>query len=63
MLPFFSFDVRIFSVLSIEANLKPVTEFFLERGYSLRDVGTMISKYDTQVGVLFDNGLSKIRLD
>ncbi|KAF3435193.1 hypothetical protein FNV43_RR22280 [Rhamnella rubrinervis] len=31
--------------LSIETNLKPVTEFFLERGYSMEDVGTMISRY------------------
>ncbi|KAK4409993.1 Transcription termination factor MT, chloroplastic [Sesamum angolense] len=31
--------------LSIEGNLKPVTEFFLERGYSLGDVATMISRY------------------
>ncbi|KAJ7974771.1 Transcription termination factor like [Quillaja saponaria] len=31
--------------LSIEANLKPVTEFFLERGYSVKEVGTMISRY------------------
>ncbi|KAL2344163.1 hypothetical protein Fmac_005448 [Flemingia macrophylla] len=31
--------------LSIEANLKPVTEFFLERGYTLDEIGTMISRY------------------
>ncbi|XP_048317826.2 transcription termination factor MTERF5, chloroplastic [Ziziphus jujuba] len=31
--------------LSIETNLKPVTEFFLDRGYSMEDVGTMISRY------------------
>ncbi|XP_010248926.1 PREDICTED: transcription termination factor MTERF5, chloroplastic isoform X2 [Nelumbo nucifera] len=29
--------------LSIEANLKPVTEFFLERGYTEAEVGTMVS--------------------
>ncbi|KAI9110052.1 hypothetical protein K1719_019093 [Acacia pycnantha] len=31
--------------LSIEANLKPVTEFFLEKGYTVQEVGTMISRY------------------
>ncbi|CAK8531591.1 unnamed protein product [Lathyrus sativus] len=31
--------------LSIEAKLKPVTEFFLERGYTLEEIGTMISRY------------------
>ncbi|KAL5726687.1 Transcription termination factor mterf5 [Ranunculus cassubicifolius] len=31
--------------LSIEANLKPVTEFFLERGYTIKEVGTMVSRY------------------
>ncbi|XP_021595299.1 transcription termination factor MTERF5, chloroplastic isoform X2 [Manihot esculenta] len=31
--------------LSIESNLKPVTEFFLGRGYSIQEVGTMISRY------------------
>lgn len=31
--------------LSIEAHLKPVTEFFLERGYSIKEIGTMISRY------------------
>lgn len=31
--------------LSIDANLKPVTQFFLERGYTLEEVGTMISRY------------------
>lgn len=31
--------------LSIEAHLKPITEFFLERGYSMEDVKTMISRY------------------
>lgn len=31
--------------LSIETNIKPVTEFFLERGYSLEEIGTMISRY------------------
>jgi len=31
--------------LSIETNLKPVTEFFLERGYTLEEIGTMISRY------------------
>lgn len=33
--------------LSIEANLKPLTKFFLERGYTLEDVATMISRYGT----------------
>ncbi|KAI4348289.1 hypothetical protein L6164_009025 [Bauhinia variegata] len=33
--------------LSIESNIKPVTEFFLERGYTLEEVGTMISRYGT----------------
>ena len=31
--------------LSIETNLKPVTEFFLGRGYTLEEIGTMISRY------------------
>ncbi|KAB2008127.1 hypothetical protein ES319_D10G077700v1 [Gossypium barbadense] len=31
--------------LSIEANLKPVTQFFIERGYTLEEIGTMISRY------------------
>ncbi|KAK9117503.1 hypothetical protein Sjap_016450 [Stephania japonica] len=31
--------------LSIETNLKPVTEFFLERGYSVVEIGTMVSRY------------------
>ncbi|KAL1200070.1 Transcription termination factor MTERF5 [Cardamine amara subsp. amara] len=31
--------------LSIESNLKPVTEFFLEKGYSLDEIGIMISRY------------------
>uniref|UniRef100_A0A2P2K596 Transcription termination factor MTERF5, chloroplastic n=1 Tax=Rhizophora mucronata TaxID=61149 RepID=A0A2P2K596_RHIMU len=31
--------------LSIEDNLKPVTNFFFERGYSVEDIGTMISRY------------------
>ncbi|KAF4367646.1 hypothetical protein CsatB_021308 [Cannabis sativa] len=31
--------------LSIEANLKPITEFFLENGYTKDEVGTMISRY------------------
>lgn len=31
--------------LSIEVNLKPVTEFFVERGYSVAEVGTMITRY------------------
>lgn len=41
--------------LSIEANLKAVTEFFLERGYSISDVGTMITRY----GALFTFSLSE----
>ncbi|XP_057991948.1 LOW QUALITY PROTEIN: transcription termination factor MTERF5, chloroplastic [Hevea brasiliensis] len=31
--------------LSIESNLKPVTEFFFGRGYSIQEVGTMITRY------------------
>ncbi|XP_022773450.1 transcription termination factor MTERF5, chloroplastic isoform X2 [Durio zibethinus] len=31
--------------LSIEASLKPVTEFFLDKGYTVDEVGTMISRY------------------
>ncbi|KAF3435197.1 hypothetical protein FNV43_RR22284 [Rhamnella rubrinervis] len=31
--------------LSVEAHLKPVTNFFLERGYSMEEVGTMISRF------------------
>ncbi|CAK7328275.1 unnamed protein product [Dovyalis caffra] len=31
--------------LSIEANLKPVTEFFFESGYSKKEVGAMISRF------------------
>ncbi|KAL9428459.1 hypothetical protein AB3S75_030451 [Citrus x aurantiifolia] len=30
---------------SIEANLKPVTEFFLERGFTVEEIGTMISRF------------------
>ncbi|MCH94262.1 mTERF domain-containing protein, partial [Trifolium medium] len=33
--------------LSIEANIKPVTEFLLERGYTLEEIGTMITRYGT----------------
>ncbi|XP_058227796.1 transcription termination factor MTERF5, chloroplastic-like isoform X3 [Rhododendron vialii] len=35
---------HIFS-LSIEANLKPVTEFFLERGFSIEEVAIMVSRF------------------
>ncbi|KAI3985680.1 hypothetical protein MKX01_033963 [Papaver californicum] len=31
--------------LSIDANLKPVTEFFLEIGFTVEEVGAMISRY------------------
>nr|CAD1833507.1 unnamed protein product [Ananas comosus var. bracteatus] len=31
--------------LSIEASLKPITEFFLGRGYSIEEVGTMVHRY------------------
>lgn len=31
--------------LSVETHLKPMAGFFLERGYSIMDVGTMISRY------------------
>ncbi|XP_058227779.1 transcription termination factor MTERF5, chloroplastic-like isoform X2 [Rhododendron vialii] len=31
--------------LSIEANLKPVTEFFLERGFSIEEVAFMVSRF------------------
>ncbi|KAE8703167.1 ankyrin-3-like [Hibiscus syriacus] len=31
--------------LSIEANLKPVTEFFIDKGYTVKEIGTMISRY------------------
>ncbi|KAF6166891.1 hypothetical protein GIB67_020325 [Kingdonia uniflora] len=31
--------------LSIEANLKPVTQFFLERGYNIEEIGIMVSRY------------------
>ncbi|KAM7280829.1 hypothetical protein ACFE04_007963 [Oxalis oulophora] len=31
--------------LSIEGNLKPVTEFFLNKGYSIEEIGTMVSRY------------------
>ncbi|XP_019427622.1 PREDICTED: transcription termination factor MTERF5, chloroplastic isoform X1 [Lupinus angustifolius] len=31
--------------LSIETNLKPVTEFFLDRGYTVDEIGTMISRF------------------
>lgn len=31
--------------LSIEAHLKPVTEFFIERGFSMEEIGTMLSRY------------------
>ncbi|KAB1211777.1 Sister chromatid cohesion 1 protein 2 [Morella rubra] len=40
--------------LSIEGNLKPVTEFFLERGYSIDEIGTMISRH----GALYSFSLS-----
>ncbi|KAJ0041435.1 hypothetical protein Pint_26836 [Pistacia integerrima] len=30
--------------LSIEGNLKPVTKFFYERGFSVEDIGTMVSR-------------------
>ncbi|KAF7134692.1 hypothetical protein RHSIM_Rhsim08G0044400 [Rhododendron simsii] len=35
---------HVFS-LSIEANLKPVTEFFLERGFSIEEVALMVSRF------------------
>jgi mTERF domain-containing protein len=31
--------------LSFEANLKPVTEIFLDRGYSIEEIGTMVSRF------------------
>ncbi|KAI8541343.1 hypothetical protein RHMOL_Rhmol08G0053500 [Rhododendron molle] len=31
--------------LSIEANLKPVTEFFLERGFSIEEIAFMVSRF------------------
>ena len=31
--------------LSIEGNLKPVTQFFLEKGFTGEEVGTMLSRY------------------
>ncbi|KAF3435200.1 hypothetical protein FNV43_RR22287 [Rhamnella rubrinervis] len=40
---------------SLETNLKPVTEFFLERGYSMEEVGTMISRS----GALYTLSLAK----
>lgn len=44
--------------LSIEANLKPVTEFFLERGYSREEVGTMISRYGALYTFSLKNNLT-----
>ncbi|KAF7134729.1 hypothetical protein RHSIM_Rhsim08G0044500 [Rhododendron simsii] len=40
--------------LNIETNLKPLTEFFLERGFSTADIASMISKF----GVLYNLSLS-----
>ncbi|XP_045789764.1 transcription termination factor MTERF5, chloroplastic-like [Trifolium pratense] len=41
--------------LSIEANIKPVTRFFLERGYTLKEIGTMITRY----GMLYTFSLTE----
>ncbi|KAM7277598.1 hypothetical protein ACFE04_004732 [Oxalis oulophora] len=41
--------------LSIESNLKPVTEFFLDNGFSIEEIGTMVSRY----GPLYGLGLGQ----
>jgi len=41
--------------LSVEANLKPVTLFFLEKGFSMEEVAFMVSRY----GCLYCFSLSK----
>lgn len=57
---------------SIGGHLKPVTKFFLERGFSVEEVGTVISRYTALYSSIltqnlipkweffFDNGIFKI---
>ncbi|KAM7277685.1 hypothetical protein ACFE04_004819 [Oxalis oulophora] len=37
--------------LSMESNLKPVTNFFLDKGYSIEEIGTLVSKFGPLYGL------------